>query len=91
MYPQSIAARDLKPNRSSALKKTLRRFYLPRGLMTESGLVGLCGEESFYTKHPSLAIKGIILNSLKEVNWWHLRRCGTSDWYGLSYIPLNRL
>jgi Ca-activated chloride channel family protein len=82
----SMLARDLKPNRLSALKKVAADFIKKRP-NDRIGLVVFAGES--YTKTPITSDKGIVLNSLKEVNFGTLED-GTAIGMGLA-TSVNRL
>lgn len=82
----SMLARDLKPNRLSALKKVAADFIKKRP-NDRIGLVVYAGES--YTKTPITSDKGIVLNSLKEVTYGTLED-GTAIGMGLA-TSVNRL
>jgi Ca-activated chloride channel family protein len=82
----SMLARDLKPDRLSALKKIAADFIKKRP-NDRIGLVVFAGES--YTKTPITSDKGIILNSLKEVTFGTLED-GTAIGMGLA-TSVNRL
>ncbi len=60
----SMLARDLKPNRLSALKEVAADFIRQRP-NDRIGLVAYAGES--YTKTPITSDKSIVLNALKEI------------------------
>lgn len=82
----SMLARDLKPNRLSALKDVAADFIKKRP-NDRIGLVAYAGEG--YTKTPITTDKNIVLNSLREITYGQLED-GTAIGMGLS-ISVNRL
>tara|TARA_R110000868_G_scaffold124959_4_gene330138 strand:+ start:71959 stop:72957 length:999 start_codon:yes stop_codon:yes gene_type:complete len=82
----SMLARDLKPNRLSALKKVAADFIKERP-NDRIGLVAYAGES--YTKTPITSDKAIVLNSLKEITYGSLED-GTAIGMGLA-TSVNRL
>ena len=82
----SMLARDLKPNRLSALKKVAADFITKRP-NDRIGLVAYAGEA--YTKTPITSDKTIVLNSLKEITYGSLED-GTAIGMGLA-TAVNRL
>lgn len=82
----SMLARDLKPNRLSALKKVAAEFIKERP-NDRIGLVGYAGES--YTKTPITSDKSIVLNALKEITYGELED-GTAIGMGLA-TSVNRL
>ena len=65
----SMLARDLKPNRLSALKEVAADFIRQRP-NDRIGLVVYAGES--YTKTPITSDKSIVLNALKEITYGQL-------------------
>ncbi len=82
----SMLARDLKPNRLSALKKVAADFINKRP-NDRIGLVAYAGEG--YTKTPITTDKYIVLGSLKEITYGQLED-GTAIGMGLA-TSVNRL
>jgi len=82
----SMLARDLKPNRLSALKKVAADFINKRP-NDRIGLVAYAGEG--YTKTPITTDKSIVLGSLKEITYGQLED-GTAIGMGLA-TSVNRL
>src|SRR5690606_7312979 len=79
-------ARDLKPNRLTALKEVAADFIKQRP-NDRIGLVGYAGES--YTKTPITTDKAVVLNSLKEITFGELED-GTAIGMGLA-TAVNRL
>ncbi len=82
----SMLARDLKPNRLSALKEVAADFIRQRP-NDRIGLVAYAGES--YTKTPITSDKSIVLNALKEITYGELTD-GTAIGMGLA-TSVNRL
>ena len=82
----SMLARDLKPNRLSALKKVAADFIKKRP-NDRIGLVAYAGEG--YTKTPVTTDKTIVLNALQEITYGQLED-GTAIGMGLA-TSVNRL
>lgn len=82
----SMLARDLKPNRLSALKKVAAEFIEKRP-NDRIGLVGYAAES--YTKTPITSDKSVVLNSLNEISFGELED-GTAIGMGLA-TAVNRL
>ncbi|WP_420320726.1 vWA domain-containing protein [Flagellimonas sp.] len=82
----SMLARDLKPNRLSALKEVAGDFIKQRP-NDRIGLVGYAGES--YTKTPITSDKSIVLNALREISYGELED-GTAIGMGLA-TSVNRL
>lgn len=82
----SMLARDLKPNRLTALKEVAANFIEERR-NDRIGLVVYAGES--YTKTPITSDKSIVLNSLKEITYGELTD-GTAIGMGLA-TSVNRL
>ena len=82
----SMLARDLKPNRLSALKEVASEFIKERP-NDRIGLVAYAGEA--YTKTPITSDKSIVLNSLREITYGQLND-GTAIGMGLA-TSVNRL
>lgn len=82
----SMLARDLKPNRLSALKEVAGDFIKQRP-NDRIGLVGYAGES--YTKTPITSDKAIVLAALKEITFGELED-GTAIGMGLA-TSVNRL
>ncbi|MEM7485621.1 MAG: VWA domain-containing protein [Bacteroidota bacterium] len=82
----SMLARDLKPNRLSALKEVAGEFIKQRP-NDRIGLVGYAGES--YTKTPITSDKSIVLRALKEITYGELED-GTAIGMGLA-TSVNRL
>ncbi len=82
----SMLARDLKPNRLSALKDVAADFIKKRP-NDRIGLVGYAGES--YTKTPITSDKSIVLRALREITYGELED-GTAIGMGLA-TSVNRL
>ncbi len=82
----SMLARDLKPNRLSALKKVASDFIRKRP-NDRIGLVAYAGEA--FTKTPITSDKSIVLNALREITYGQLND-GTAIGMGLA-TAVNRL
>jgi Ca-activated chloride channel family protein len=82
----SMLARDLKPNRLSALKEVAADFIKKRP-NDRIGLVAYAGEG--YTKTPITTDKSIVLNALREITYGQLED-GTAIGMGLA-TSVNRL
>ena len=82
----SMLARDLKPNRLSALKEVASDFIVKRP-NDRIGLVAYAGEG--YTKTPITSDKSIVLGSLGEITYGQLND-GTAIGMGLA-TAVNRL
>ncbi len=82
----SMLARDLKPNRLSALKEVAADFIRKRP-NDRIGLVAYAGES--YTKTPITSDKSIVLNALREITYGQLND-GTAIGMGLA-TSVNRL
>lgn len=82
----SMLARDLKPNRLSALKEVAADFIKKRP-NDRIGLVAYAGEG--YTKTPITTDKNIVLNALNEITYGQLED-GTAIGMGLA-TSVNRL
>ena len=82
----SMLARDLKPNRLSALKEVAADFIRKRP-NDRIGLVAYAGEA--FTKTPITSDKSIVLNSLREITYGQLND-GTTIGMGLA-TSVNRL
>lgn len=82
----SMLARDLKPNRLSALKEVAADFIQERP-NDRIGLVAYAGES--YTKTPITSDKTIVLNALREITYGQLND-GTAIGMGLA-TSVNRL
>ena len=82
----SMLARDLKPNRLSALKEVAADFIRKRP-NDRIGLVAYAGEA--FTKTPITSDKSIVLKSLKEISYGQLND-GTAIGMGLA-TSVNRL
>jgi len=82
----SMLARDLKPNRLSALKEVAAEFIKKRP-NDRIGLVAYAGES--YTKTPITSDKSIVLGSLREITYGQLED-GTAIGMGLA-TSVNRL
>ncbi|SNY94815.1 vWA domain-containing protein [Flagellimonas pacifica] len=82
----SMLARDLKPNRLTALKEVAGDFIKQRP-NDRIGLVGYAGES--YTKTPITSDKSIALSALKEITYGELED-GTAIGMGLA-TSVNRL
>lgn len=82
----SMLARDLKPNRLSALKEVAAEFIRKRP-SDRIGLVAYAGES--YTKTPITSDKAIVLSALREITYGQLSD-GTAIGMGLA-TSVNRL
>ncbi len=82
----SMLARDLKPNRLSALKEVAADFIRKRP-NDRIGLVVYAGES--YTKTPITSDKSIVLSALREISYGQLND-GTAIGMGLA-TSVNRL
>ncbi|WP_350286579.1 VWA domain-containing protein [uncultured Croceitalea sp.] len=82
----SMLARDLKPNRLSALKEVAADFIKKRP-NDRIGLVAYAGES--YTKTPITSDKSIVLGALREITYGQLED-GTAIGMGLA-TSVNRL
>ncbi|MGI9547527.1 MAG: vWA domain-containing protein [Flavobacteriaceae bacterium] len=82
----SMLARDLKPNRLSALKSVAADFIKQRP-NDRIGLVAYAGES--YTKTPITSDKSIVLGALREITYGDLED-GTAIGMGLA-TSVNRL
>ncbi|MCL6267376.1 vWA domain-containing protein [Flagellimonas myxillae] len=82
----SMLARDLKPNRLTALREVAGEFIKKRP-NDRIGLVGYAGES--YTKTPITSDKTIVLNALREISYGDLED-GTAIGMGLA-TSVNRL
>lgn len=82
----SMLARDLKPNRLSALKEVAAEFIEQRP-NDRIGLVGYAAES--YTKTPITSDKAMVLRSLREITFGELED-GTAIGMGLA-TAVNRL
>ncbi len=82
----SMLARDLKPNRLSALKLVAADFIRKRP-NDRIGLVAYAGES--YTKTPITSDKGIVLSALRDITYGDLED-GTAIGMGLA-TSVNRL
>ena len=82
----SMLARDLKPNRLSALKEVAAEFIRKRP-NDRIGLVAYAGES--YTKTPITSDKAIVLGALREITYGQLSD-GTAIGMGLA-TSVNRL
>ena len=82
----SMLARDLKPNRLSALKEVAADFIRQRP-NDRIGLVAYAGES--YTKTPITSDKSIVLSALREITYGQLDD-GTAIGMGLA-TSVNRL
>lgn len=82
----SMLARDLKPNRLSALKEVAADFIRKRP-NDRIGLVAYAGEG--YTKTPITSDKSIVLSALREITYGQLND-GTAIGMGLA-TSVNRL
>lgn len=83
----SMLARDLKPNRLSALKKVVAEFISKR-VSDRIGLVVYAGES--YTKIPITSDKALVVDALKKVNYEGVISDGTAIGMGLA-TAVNRL
>ncbi|MEM8998738.1 MAG: VWA domain-containing protein [Bacteroidota bacterium] len=82
----SMLARDLKPNRLSALKEVAANFIRKRP-NDRIGLVAYAGES--YTKTPITSDKSIVLGALRDISYGQLED-GTAIGMGLA-TSVNRL
>ncbi len=82
----SMLARDLKPNRLTALKEVAANFIKERP-NDRIGLVGYAGES--YTKTPITSDKAIVLSALQQITYGELED-GTAIGMGLA-TAVNRL
>jgi Ca-activated chloride channel family protein len=82
----SMLARDLKPNRLSALREVAAEFINNRP-NDRIGLVAYAGES--YTKTPITSDKGIVLSALNQITYGQLND-GTAIGMGLA-TSVNRL
>tara|TARA_R110002167_G_scaffold13570_7_gene56218 strand:- start:2880 stop:3878 length:999 start_codon:yes stop_codon:yes gene_type:complete len=82
----SMLAKDLRPNRLSALKEVAADFIKKRP-NDRIGLVAYAGES--YTKTPITSDKSIVLNALREITYGQLND-GTAIGMGLA-TAVNRL
>ena len=83
----SMLARDLKPNRLEALKTVATRFINARP-NDRLGLVEYAGES--YTRTPLTSDKGIVVSSLKNIEYNTVIEGGTAIGSGLA-TAVNRL
>ncbi len=83
----SMLARDLKPNRLEALKKTVAQFIKERP-NDRIGLVEYAGES--YTRTPLTSDKDLLLRSLSEMRYNTVIKGGTAIGSGLA-TAVNRL
>lgn len=83
----SMLAKDLRPNRLSALKTVAAEFIKGRP-NDRIGLVEYAGES--YTKTPITSDKSIVLSSLKSIEYNSIIESGTAIGMGLS-TSVNRL
>jgi Ca-activated chloride channel family protein len=83
----SMLAKDLKPNRLEALKDVAGKF-IARRPNDRIGLVEYAGES--YTRTPVTSDKNIIFNSLKEIKYNTIIKCGTAIGMGLA-TAVNRI
>lgn len=83
----SMLARDLKPNRLSALKKVAADFIAKR-TSDRIGLVVYAGES--YTKTPITSDKALVIDVLNKVNYDGIINDGTAIGMGLA-TSVNRL
>ncbi len=83
----SMLARDLKPNRLSALKKVAADFVENR-VNDRIGLVLYAGEA--YTKTPVTTDKGILAEALSDIRYERVLQDGTAIGMGLA-TAVNRL
>lgn len=83
----SMLARDLKPNRLEALKKTVAQFIKDRP-NDRIGLVEYAGES--YTRTPLTSDKDLLLRSLSEMRYNTVIKGGTAIGSGLA-TAVNRL
>lgn len=83
----SMLARDLKPNRLSALKKVAASFIINR-TSDRIGLVVYAGES--YTKTPITSDKALVVDVLNKINYDGVINDGTAIGMGLA-TAVNRL
>ena len=83
----SMLAKDLRPNRLDALKEVAAEFIKGRP-NDRIGLVEYAGES--YTKTPITSDKGIVLRSLKSIEYNNIIEGGTAIGMGLA-TSVNRL
>lgn len=83
----SMLARDLKPNRLSALKKVAASFITNR-TSDRIGLVVYAGES--YTKTPITSDKALVVDVLNKINYNGVINDGTAIGMGLA-TAVNRL
>jgi len=83
----SMLARDLKPDRLSALKKVAANFVMARP-NDRIGLVVYAGEA--YTKAPVTSDKPMVLEALKSLKYDNVLQDGTAIGMGLA-TAVNRL
>ena len=83
----SMLARDLKPNRLSALRDVAANFAKNRP-NDRIGLVFYAGEA--YTKTPVTSDKGIIINAMRDIRYDKYLQDGTAIGMGLA-TAVNRL
>tara|TARA_R110002049_G_scaffold114927_1_gene266616 strand:+ start:30402 stop:31403 length:1002 start_codon:yes stop_codon:yes gene_type:complete len=83
----SMRAEDLRPNRLEALKRVAGEFIKERP-NDRIGLVAYAGES--YTKTPITSDKGIVLSSLKSIDFNNVLGDGTAIGTGLG-TAVNRL
>ncbi len=83
----SMLARDLKPNRLTALKSVASDFIADR-VSDRIGLVVYAGES--YTKTPITSDKAVVSNSLKNIKFENIINDGTAIGMGLA-TAVNRL
>ncbi|HLA56469.1 MAG TPA: VWA domain-containing protein [Flavobacterium sp.] len=83
----SMLARDLKPDRLSALKKVAANFVMARP-NDRIGLVVYAGEA--YTKTPVTSDKPMVLEALKSLKYDNVLQDGTAIGMGLA-TAVNRL
>ncbi len=83
----SMLARDLKPNRLSALKKVAASFITNR-TSDRIGLVVYAGES--YTKTPITSDKALVVDVLNKINYDGVINDGTAIGMGLA-TAVNRL
>ena len=85
----SMLARDLKPNRLTALKEVAANFIEDR-YTDRIGLVVYAGES--YTKTPITSDKSIVKNALSQVSYQGVIEDGTAIGMGLGHRgqPIKR-
>lgn len=83
----SMLAKDLKPDRLTALKKVAADFVVNR-VNDRIGVVVYAGES--YTRTPVTSDKGIVLNALRSIKYDNLLQDGTAIGMGLA-TAINRL